>query len=175
VAEVSQRVLDMVRRELVQNPEIENAILYEKAKQLDPAAMKDVDRRQFNARYPLRVKRFEMRARKPRPKAEPRRDGRPAAPAGDSSDVAVISARGPRQEGEGAPRRRARSTASPAASPVAAGPGSVLRHLARDGVRDVLLRFAQDMANAESRGDLVGVVAGVDQYVDQIMGMGFPD
>jgi hypothetical protein len=51
-----------------------------------------------------------------------------------------------------------------------------MRQLAREGVRDVLLRFAVDLANADSRGQIVAVVANVDQYVDQILGMGsFPE
>lgn len=147
--EVSQRIMDMVRRELVENPDVDNAELYDRARRTDPAAMKDVDRRQFNARYPLKVKRFEMKARKPKP------------PAADTK-----------------PRRRKRGVAGvpqPAAA-AAAAPMSVFRQMARESVRDVLLRFAQDLANAETRGDIVGVVAGVDQYVDQVLGLGtFPE
>ncbi len=145
MVEVSQRILDMVRRELVHDPEVDNAVLYEKAKALDAAAMKDVDRRQFNARYPLRVKRFELKARKPKA------DG--AAP---SKRKRV---------------RRPRGKKAAAAAPARAT-GSVMRQMARDGVRDVLLRFAQELANADSRGEIVGVVASVDQYVEQILGLG---
>lgn len=148
--EISQRVLDMVRRELVQNPDVDNAVLYDKAHSLDPESMKDVDRRQFNARYPLRVKRFELKARtsgKPKPpkQARERKPRRPRTSAAEAAPAAVASK-------------------SP---PAAAG-----RPVARDNVRDVLLRFAQDLANAESRGDIVGVVASVDRYVDQVMGLG---
>lgn len=146
---VSERIMDMVRRELVEHPGIDNAALFEKAQRLDPPAMDGVDRRQFNARYPLQIKRREMG---PRP---PRVGGPPKA------------------------RRRARTrdgAAAPTPSAAAAQPISILRTMAREGVRDVLLRFAQDLANAESRGELVGVVAGVDRYVDQILGMGsFPE
>lgn len=138
--------MDMVRRELVEHPDIDNAALFEKAQRVDPPAMEGVDRRQFNARYPLQIKRREMGPRPPRASGPPRA------------------------------RRRARSRDGAAPGPVAAGapapPISILRTMARDGVRDVLLRFAQDLANAESRGELVGVVAAVDQYVDQILGMG---
>jgi hypothetical protein len=135
--------MDMVRRELVQNPDVNNAVLFEKAQQIDPAAMNGVDRRQFNARYPLQVKRREMAPR-------------------------------PKKPGAAKPRRRARLPDGAAA--VAAGsPLSVFRTMARDGVRDVLLRFAQDMANAETRGDLVNVVASTDQYVDQILALGFSE
>lgn len=170
----------MVRRELVQNPEIDNATLYEKARQLDPAAMDGVDRRQFNARYPLRVKRFEMRARKPRSAGEvtrrkPRTESAAARDAAEAAPAAVASRRS-QAEGEAPQRRRARTAASTvrgAAASAESRPG--LRSHARDGVRAVMLRFAADMANADSRGELVGVVAGVDQYVDEILGMGFPE
>lgn len=136
----------MVRHELVENPDIDNAVLFEKALRLDPAAMEGVDRRQFNARYPLQIKRREMAPR-------------------------------PRKQGESPRRRRRARNADGAGAAGAAGaPISILRTMARDGVRDVLLRFAQDLANAESRGELVSVVAGVDQYVDQILGLGsFPE
>lgn len=149
--EISQRVLDMVRRELVQNADVDNSVLYEKARALDPESMRDVDRRQFNARYPLRVKRFELKARtsgKPKPTKQPRtqKPRRPRTSAAEAAPAAVASK-------------------SPAAAPAA-------RPVARDSVRDVLLRFAQDLANAESRGDIVGVVASVDRYVDQVMGLG---
>ena len=147
--EISQRILDMVRRELVQNPEVENGVLYQKARELDPAAMQDLDRRQFNARYPLRVKRFELLSRKPRTENSSR----------------------PRTR-----RRRALGDGAAASAKSVAAPASVLRQLAREGVRDVLLRFAVDLANADSRGQVVTVVASVDQYVDQILGMGsFPE
>ena len=139
---VSQRILDMVRRELVQDPDIENGVLYEKARELDPDSMQDVDRRQFNARYPLRVKRFELAARKPR---------------GDNDSK---------------PRRRRRQPQTDGGHAKLPAPASVLRQLAREGVRDVLLRFAQDLANADSRGEIVAVVASVDQYVDQVLGLG---
>ncbi len=39
----------------------------------------------------------------------------------------------------------------------------------RDRVRQVFLRFATDIAAAEERKDLVRVLAGVDDYVDQVM------
>jgi hypothetical protein len=141
LVEVSQRVLDMVRRDLVENPEVDNATLYEKARRLYPAAMEDVDRRQFNARYPLRVKRFELRREKPAGEAKPRRRAR-AQRAGD---------------------QKAAAGAVPA--------GAVVQPAA---VRAVLLQFAQDLANAESRGDLVRVVAGVDTYVERILGAAPP-
>lgn len=137
MTEISQRILDMVRRELVEHPDVENGELYEKARRLDPDAMKDVDRRQFNARYPLRVKRFELKSRKPK---------------------------------DAAPRRTPRKPVSRAAERASVG-SDVAGQLDRDGVRDIFLRFAQELANADSRGEIVSVVAGVDAYVEQVIGV----
>jgi hypothetical protein len=39
----------------------------------------------------------------------------------------------------------------------------------RDSVRSTFLRFASDVAGAESRKDMVKVVAGVDRYVDDVL------
>ena len=40
---------------------------------------------------------------------------------------------------------------------------------ARDAVRSSFLRFAQDLAAADARKDVVKVVAGVDRYVDEVL------
>lgn len=55
------RVMDMVREELAKNPDITNEELFEKAKAIDPE-IANLSMRQFNARYPLQVKRAQGRA-----------------------------------------------------------------------------------------------------------------
>jgi len=55
------RVMDMVREELAKNPDITNEELFEKAKAIDPE-IANLSMRQFNARYPLQVKRVQGRA-----------------------------------------------------------------------------------------------------------------
>lgn len=55
------RVMDMVREELAKNPDIQNEELFEKAKAIDPE-IASLSMRQFNARYPLQVKRVQSRA-----------------------------------------------------------------------------------------------------------------
>lgn len=40
---------------------------------------------------------------------------------------------------------------------------------AREAVRGAFLRFAQELAAAEARKDVVKVVAGVDRYVDEVL------
>ena len=39
----------------------------------------------------------------------------------------------------------------------------------RDRVREVLLELAKDIANADGKGDVVDVVAGIDRYVDRVV------
>lgn len=56
MADVNDRVMDMVRKELKKNPDAENQELYEKAKKVD-GSVDDLSLRQFHARYPLQVKR----------------------------------------------------------------------------------------------------------------------
>ncbi len=56
MADVNDKVMDMVRKELKKNPDAENQELYEKAKKVD-GSVDDLSLRQFHARYPLQVKR----------------------------------------------------------------------------------------------------------------------
>lgn len=53
---VSEKVMDMVRRELEKNPDVSNDELFQKAVKIDPSVA-ELSSRQFNARYPLQVKR----------------------------------------------------------------------------------------------------------------------
>lgn len=56
MAEVKEKVMNMVRKELEKNPDAENRDLYEKATKVD-GSIEDLTLRQFHARYPLQVKR----------------------------------------------------------------------------------------------------------------------
>ena len=56
MADVNPKVMEMVQSELKNDPDISNANLLEKAKQID-SGIGDLSARQFNARYPLQVKR----------------------------------------------------------------------------------------------------------------------
>ena len=118
MAEANPQVMEMIEAEIRKNPDISNPELFEKAKAIDKSVTK-LSPRQFNAMYPLQVK----RAMKP-----------------------------------GRPRKRPKRKASRAATD-----GS------RDKVRDVLLTLAKDVANAQGKGDVVDVVAGIDRYVDRVL------
>ncbi len=56
MADVNAKVMKMVEDEIGKNPNVTTAELYEKAKKIDKG-MEKLSARQFNARYPLQVKR----------------------------------------------------------------------------------------------------------------------
>lgn len=62
MAEISSRVLNMVRRRILQDPAVTNDVLFAAAVEIEPH-MQDLSPRQFNARYPLRVRRWELSER----------------------------------------------------------------------------------------------------------------
>ena len=141
-------VMAMVEREVEKNPEVTNEELYEKAVKIDPEIAK-LDRRQFNARYTLQVK------RRLRPAGRRRRAAAPAA---------------------ARPRRRARAAAGRPVrrvrAPRVAGAPRAARARApgrEDAVRRLLIQFARDAIRAERAGDPIAPIAAVDRYVSQLL------
>lgn len=138
--DTNDRVMAMIEKEILANPEISNEDLRVKAEKLDDAVTR-MSARQFNATYPLQVKR-RMRPR--------RRSGRKAAKGAERGRASAAKA-----------ARNSRGTAVAARS----GRGDAT---ARDRVRGVLVAFASDLASADGAG-LVRVIAGVDGYVDRVL------
>ncbi len=132
MANANPKVMEMIEAELKKNPDISNKELFDKAIQIDKGISK-LSARQFNAMYPLQVK----RALKPR-----KRGGRKSK---------ASRAKGGKRTGR------------PAGSGAARGGGGD----SRAKVRAVLLDLAKDIANAQGKGDVVDVVAGIDRYVDR--------
>jgi hypothetical protein len=68
MAEANPKVMEMIEAELKKNPDVPNQELFAKAKGLDKSIGK-LSPRQFNARYPLQVKRAlaPKKARRARP------------------------------------------------------------------------------------------------------------
>jgi hypothetical protein len=64
MAEVNAKVMEMIEAEIKKNPKVSNQELFQKATALDKSVGK-LSARQFNARYPLQVKR-SMTPKKPR-------------------------------------------------------------------------------------------------------------
>lgn len=122
MADSVEKVMRFVEQKLQENPDIETSELFELAKKED-SAVENLSLRQFNARFPLQIKRRQSMA-------DPARKQRPR-------------------------RRRRRSQAATAEG--------------RDAIRQVFLRFASDLSAAEERKELVGVIARVDQYVEDVM------
>lgn len=118
MAEANPKVMEMIEAEIKKNPDISNPELFEKAKSIDKG-VSTLSPRQFNAMYPLQVKRA-MKPSRPKRKRAKRRAG------GNSTGN-------------------------------------------RDKVREVLLSLARDVADAQGKGDVVDVVAGIDGYVDRVM------
>lgn len=145
MAEVNAKVMEMVQSELKKNPDISNKELLQKATSIDKSVGK-LSARQFNATYPLQVKRAMAPPRK-----------RSAKKRGKKS--ATKRSGGARASGKrGAGRKAAKGRA---AAP-AGGSNS------RDQVRKVLVQLARDVAEGD-RGALVEVAAGIDRYVDRVL------
>jgi hypothetical protein len=92
VANTDEKVMALVKDELRKDPDILTSTLYDKAKSAVPSVGK-LSLRQFNARYPLQIKRrmamsgegapAKPRSTKPAPT---RRERKPAAPTGGNRD-----------------------------------------------------------------------------------------
>lgn len=83
MAKNAEKVMQFVEKELDKNPDAATTDLYEKAKKVD-AGVADLTLRQFNARFPLQVKRKKSAAAPARPKrarAKPRPQARRGAAA----------------------------------------------------------------------------------------------
>ncbi len=157
MAQTNERVLAMVRDELRKNPAISTADLFAKAKKYS----KDVaglDIRQFHARYPLQIK----RSLSPRKR---RRGAARKANAGAAQPSAAKSAatNGTGKRGPGRPRKNATPSATSTAGRASTPSGN------RSAVRNVLLQFAKDIAGAEQRSQFIDVIAGIDNYVEQVI------
>lgn len=150
MADVDLKVMEMVEKALEKEPDVGSSDLFDRVKEKHPGVA-DLSVRQFHARYPLQVKRRKAAA---------------AAAASGSSPARKKSApkRSPARRkpaAETAPRPpRTRTRRAAAASN---------ERTARDAVRAVILEFATELASAEAKADVVKVLAGADQYVDQVI------
>jgi len=143
-----QRVKNMVRHSLVVSPKVTNRELFARAQEIAPQAVEGLSLRQFHARFRLPVLLNEMgvrRARRARP--EPGQEGE-------------VVARSPAAARSSARTRKARRPRRPGGSPA---PG------AEAAVREILVEFAVQLEGAESRGDLVRVMGGVNDVVARIL------
>lgn len=91
MAEVNERVMSMVEEELGKNPNVSTDELYQKAKKIDKG-IDGLTARQFNARYPLQVKRRTAPKRRKRATGRKATGGRARRGGGDNGARAEIRA-----------------------------------------------------------------------------------
>lgn len=136
----NEAVLERVRQELSKNPTMGSRELYGMAQELETSIGQDT-LQQFHARYVLPIKREQARARGG---SSPRRPRQRRAKSAERSGTATAAR----------PGRNAVSVQATADD--------------RDLIRSVLLEFARDFADAESRPEIVQVLSRIDEYVAKI-------
>jgi hypothetical protein len=141
-AEKNPDVMEMVRKAIENDPDVETAALFEKAREMD-SSLEDLSLRQFHARYPLQVKRKLSSARKKKDKKKAKKKAKKRS--------------GGRSSGS---RGKKKSTS--------ASGGATAGEDGRQAIREGLLRFAKDVAAAEDKADLITVLTSVDDYVDEV-------
>jgi hypothetical protein len=192
MAKTSDRVMDMVRREVAKNPDVKSGVLYEQARKLD-RSMSSLSLRQFHARYPLQVKRAMAlgggrRRKKPangrrKKPANGRRKGAAGRKAAGASPTAakkrkVTRKRTVAKKRPGRPAKTTKKRGRPVGSGAVApqqrrrGPGrraAVVASGERGTVRAVLLEFAGEVVNADSKADMISVISRMDHWVDRVV------
>jgi len=140
-----ERVRNMVRHSLVVSPNVKNKELFDRAREIAPEVVKDLTIQQFHAKFRLPVLRNEM--------------GRKAS--GQPRSARRSRAADATNTGATAPRKRA--ARSSRGSRAAAPSGQ------QTAVREVLVEFAMQLEQAESRSDLIRVMGDMDGWVARIL------
>jgi hypothetical protein len=86
MAEANPKVMEMIQAELKKNPDVPNQELFAKAKGMDKSIGK-LSPRQFNARYPLQVKRAMAPKKARRARSAGGKRGRKAAAAASTGSA----------------------------------------------------------------------------------------
>jgi hypothetical protein len=143
MAERNQKVFDRVKQEIEKNPGVGSKELYLSLQPVEKSVADD-SMQQFHARYFL-----------------------PAKKAATGGGTATAEKR--RKPGRGGARTRAgQEKPAQAESRPRRARRSKDVGADRDQVRALLLQFAQELTDAESRSSLVKVLGKVDSYVDRI-------
>jgi len=140
-------VMEYVERTLEANPGVTNADLFAGAREIDPS-VGQLTGRQFHAKYPLQVKARLARAAAPEPKTppEPKIPSEPEGATAEEPDAPDVSS-----AGAGDPEAPSTGAGDPLA------------------VRRLLLDLAKELASAESKAEVIEVLARLDDYVAEIM------
>ena len=139
--------MEYVERMLEVNPGITNADLFAGAREIDPS-VGQLTGRQFHAKYPLQVKARLARAAAPESEAppEPKTPPEPEVAAAEEPTAPDVSSAG---------------AGDPEAPPTGAGDPLAVRRL--------LLDLSKELASAESKAEVIEVMARLDDYVAEIM------
>ena len=140
-------VMEYVERTLETNPGVTNADLFAGAREIDPS-VGQLTGRQFHARYPLQVKARLARAAAPELKTPPEPKTTP--------EPEVVTADEPT-----APDLSSVGAGDPEAPPTGAGDPLAVRRL--------LLDLSKELVSAESKAEVIEVMARLDDYVAEIM------
>jgi hypothetical protein len=159
--ESKEKVQARLREVLDERPDASTDELQDEARQVDPS-LGSLSRRQFNAGYVLPVKRERAPADRPKPPRAARGSKRRGARRGKKAQAAAAAA-----PEEGTRRRRGARAAAAAAPESGAATGGE-----RERVREILLRFARDLTAAESRSQIIDVLAALDSYADDVLKVG---
>ena len=197
MAQTDEAAYAAVEAELRRNPDATQDELLEKAKEASPGIAR-LNRREFNARYPLQIKRKILResggggTRKRSAgakKTAAKKRGRKAR-----KGAKVAAATGQKRRGPGRPRGSGRGPGRPPGTGKKRGPGRPpgtgkkrgpgrpkgsgrkataaaggAGSVNRESVRQVLLDFATDVVSAAERPrDLIKLLTGVNKYIDRL-------
>jgi hypothetical protein len=168
MAQRNEKVFDRVRQELANNPNLGSKELYDLAQGVEKSIGQD-SLQQFHARYVLPVKRERGG------KGKVKQGSRPTQRRGRSRTTSAVAAAAPSKPVAEKPAEVSRPAAAAGTASAAtrsrrprqsaAAPASASN---RDKVRALLLQFAQELTDADSRSSLVKVLGRVDSYVDRI-------
>lgn len=189
------RVLNLVRRAILETPDVKVGDLYQRACERYPW-VSELSRRQFNARFVLKAKR--ERSSKHRPVRIPRslvedepgmrrapvesaspspsgsstrtgaeEEGGRSAPAKNGTSPPAVSANGQGAPSSPASAREEVKTPSP---PSRASESGLAGTPEDTLVREALFDFAVRLVSAETTRDFVYAIGDVDAYVDRVMG-----
>lgn len=150
-------VLNLVRRAIVQDSDIQTNDIYEHACRRFPE-LKDMDRRRFHGRYVLRAKRELSKGRKVR--SNSRRRQYKASPEAALPEVALPLNEDSSQQGT------RRASQRPTATERVGGSRS---NLDREAVRAAFFAFASDLVTAADHQAVVEAVRGLDRYIEQAL------
>lgn len=171
--ESERKILEMVQDQLDRPNPPDTKVLYRRAMHFIDRDVRHLSLQQFNAKFPLQVKRQRARDRPAENGSTPagsRASGNgtsPAATAGagsaDDADARTAGERRPRSSTDRTQARGRKMAVDRSRAPSDS-------EEQREVVREALLDFAKAVAGADDRGDVIDVLTGVDEYVDRVVG-----